>query len=231
MVARANSTTLTTYMEKNIFQPLGIENITFNLQFKPQMLPRHVDMSMRTGDVNAQFGTAIDSSAPLVFTPPFDLAKSLEDESGGAGAFASLVDYSKILKSLSADDEKLLGPDTVEELFRPQLGGGPLEKFQELLTFKEMNNIMAGIGVGVNANHSFGGAVIMEDIPGRRRMGTMTWAGMPNLYWWIDRAAGISGVFGTQILPTGDEKAIELFREFENFVYAVVKWLSKGVRD
>lgn len=180
-------------------------------------------MSMRTGDVNPYFGTAIDSSAPLTFTPPLNLGDGLEDESGGAGAFASLLDYSKILKSLAADDGALLGHETVEELFRPQLEGAALENLKELLAIKEMNNIMAGIGVGVDTNHALGGAVVMEDVPGRRRKGTMTWAGLPNVYWWVDRVAGISGVFGTQVLPTGDEMVIGLFREFEAFVYAAAR--------
>jgi CubicO group peptidase (beta-lactamase class C family) len=223
MVARANSTSLSAYMKENIFQPLGITNITLDLDSKPDMLARHVDMSMRTGDVNPYFGTAVDASAPLIFTLPLNLSEGLEDESGGVGAFASLLDYSKILKSLASNEWDLLKHKSAEELFRPQLDGAPLEKFKELLAIKEMNNIMAGIGVGVDANHALGGAVVMEDIPGRRRAGTMTWAGLPNVYWWVDRVAGTSGVFGTQILPTGDEKVIELYREFEAFVYAAAR--------
>jgi hypothetical protein len=127
------------------------------------------------------------------------------------------------LKSLATDDGKLLRSETVDELFRPQLKDAALAKFKELLSIKEMNNIMAGIGVGIDANHALGGAVILEDVPGRRRRGTLTWAGLPNVYWWVDRSAGVSGVFGTQIHPTGDEKIIELFREFETFVYAADK--------
>ncbi|TVY48459.1 Acyltransferase LovD [Lachnellula cervina] len=223
MVARANSTTLNAYMEKHIFQPLGLWNLTLNPDSKPDVLAGQVDLSMRTGGTHPVFGTAIDSSAPLTYSPLMNLGDSLEDASGGAGGSGSLLDYSKILKSLAADDGKLLASEMLDELFRPQLKDSALTKFKEFLSIKEMNNIMAGMGVGVDANHALGGAVVLEDIPGGRRKGTMTWAGLPNVYWWVDRVAGISGVFGTQIVPTGDEKCIELFRVFEDFVYAVRK--------
>ncbi|TVY15915.1 Acyltransferase LovD [Lachnellula arida] len=223
MVARANSMTLNAYMEKHIFQPLGLRNLTLDLDSQPDMLARQVDLSMRTGGTHPVFRTAIDSSAPLTYIPRMNLGDSLEDASGGGGGSGSLLDYSKILKSLAADDGKLLASEMLDELFRPQLKDAALAKFKEFLSIKEMNNIMAGMGVGVDANHALGGAIVLEDIPGGRRKGTMTWTGLPNIYWWVDRVAGISGVFGTQILPFGDEKCIELFREFENFVYAAGK--------
>ncbi|TVY33130.1 Acyltransferase [Lachnellula subtilissima] len=223
MVARANSMTLNAYMEKYVFQPLDIRNLTLDLDFSPDVLARQVDLSMRTGDIHPVFGTAIDSSASLTYVPLMNMGDSLEDASGGGGGSGSLLDYSKILKSLAVDDGKLLASEMLDELFRPQLKDAALAKFKEVLSIKEMNNIMAGMGVGVDANHSLGGAIVLEDVPGRRRKGTMTWAGLPNVYWWVDRVAGISGVFGTQILPTGDEKCIELFRAFEDFVYAAAK--------
>lgn len=35
----------------------------------------------------------------------------------------------------------------------------------------------------------------------------------------IDREAGVTGVFGTQVLPPGDEKVGELITLFEKSVY------------
>lgn len=43
------------------------------------------------------------------------------------------------------------------------------------------------------------------------------------IYTGADRASGISGVYGTQIIPTGDPKSIELFSEFEKSVYDKVR--------
>lgn len=39
----------------------------------------------------------------------------------------------------------------------------------------------------------------------------------------IDQENGVAGVYLSQLLPTGDNKSVELFREFENTVYKAVK--------
>lgn len=36
---------------------------------------------------------------------------------------------------------------------------------------------------------------------------------------WIDREAGLCGLFATQIMPTGDEKTVELQQAFERAMY------------
>jgi methyl acetate hydrolase len=45
------------------------------------------------------------------------------------------------------------------------------------------------------------------------------WAGLANTYYWIDLVNGIGGVFATQLLPFGDEKALGLFHAFERAFY------------
>ncbi len=53
----------------------------------------------------------------------------------------------------------------------------------------------------------------------RRGKGSMFWAGLPNLYWWMDREAGVSGVYASQLLPQGDPRSLEAMGRFEEFVY------------
>ena len=53
-----------------------------------------------------------------------------------------------------------------------------------------------------------------------RRAGTGDWAGLTNCYHWIDRAAGVTGVFMTQVLPFYDARIIETLARFEQGVYA-----------
>ncbi|KAK9656913.1 hypothetical protein HCH54_001572 [Aspergillus fumigatus] len=39
-------------------------------------------------------------------------------------------------------------------------------------------------------------------------------------YWWIDINKGVAGIYLSQLLPTGDQTAIELLTEFERWVYS-----------
>ena len=60
---------------------------------------------------------------------------------------------------------------------------------------------------------------VTHHAPTGRSAGSLSWAGLGNTYYWIDPAAGIGGVFATQILPFADSKALPLFLAFETAVY------------
>ena len=58
-----------------------------------------------------------------------------------------------------------------------------------------------------------------ERAPTGRSPGSLAWAGLANTYFWIDPAAGVGGVYATQVLPFADKKALPLFFAFEKAVY------------
>jgi CubicO group peptidase (beta-lactamase class C family) len=58
-----------------------------------------------------------------------------------------------------------------------------------------------------------------ERAPTGRSPGSLAWAGLANTYFWIDPAAGVGGVYATQVLPFADKKALPLFFDFERTVY------------
>lgn len=62
----------------------------------------------------------------------------------------------------------------------------------------------------------------LEDVPGMRRAGSGDWAGLFNLYFWIDRESGIGGMLLTQVLPFFDAGIVQTFVELEASVYAQV---------
>lgn len=164
-----------------------------------------------------------------------------DDDFGGGGAYCSAPDFAKILSSLCSNDGKLLRPYIVNEMFRPQLGPEARARVQIFFAIKQINEIFAG---GLPQTKSplpldwgLGGMLVMEDVSsesgfagGRRRRskGSMFWAGLPNLYWWMDRQAGVSGFYASQLLPQGDPKSIELFGEFEEWVYERTSLGVKG---
>ena len=52
-----------------------------------------------------------------------------------------------------------------------------------------------------------------------RSKGTLSWAGLANSYFWIDRTAGIAGAYLTQIMPFADDQAVSLYYDFERAAY------------
>jgi len=59
-----------------------------------------------------------------------------------------------------------------------------------------------------------------EDLPGRRRAGSLSWAGLANVHFWIDRSSGIAAVWSAQLLPWFDDAAERGLDAFEHAVYS-----------
>ena len=55
--------------------------------------------------------------------------------------------------------------------------------------------------------------------PGRRRRGSMGWAGINNTYFWIDPQAEVGVVLLMQFLPFYDEAALAVLGGVESRVY------------
>jgi methyl acetate hydrolase len=58
-----------------------------------------------------------------------------------------------------------------------------------------------------------------EDAPTGRPAGSLAWAGLPNLYFWIDRKNGIGGYWATQFFPFADPTSVGGYLDFETAVY------------
>jgi methyl acetate hydrolase len=58
-----------------------------------------------------------------------------------------------------------------------------------------------------------------EDAPTGRPAGSLAWAGLANLYFWIDRRNGIGGFWATQIFPFADPTSIGGYLDFERSIY------------
>jgi methyl acetate hydrolase len=58
-----------------------------------------------------------------------------------------------------------------------------------------------------------------EVAPTGRPAGAQGWAGLPNLYYWIDRENGIGGFWATQIFPFADPTSIGAYFDLETAVY------------
>lgn len=137
---------------------------------------------------------------------------------GGHGIYAKLSDYLRILQSLLANDGKLLKPETVDMMFEPQLGES------SAAAFTYFRDHYGGMLIGEQSdkmpvNYGLGGMLFLEDDVGRRKKGTLSWGGIVNPFWLVDREAGVALTFGTQVMPPGDTGCKEITGVVERAIY------------
>ncbi len=194
------------YCEQHIFAPLGMTDTTFSPS--EAQLARMMALHVRTPDgalALSPFGSSIE---PGFF-------------SGGGGAYSTAGDYLRFMRALlrggELDGERILRPETVELAFTDHLAGAPLPAVMRSAIPELANDVPAlpvrqGWGLGFN--------LLLEDIPGMRRAGTASWAGLFNCYYWIDHATGVAAAQLTQVLPFFDLPIVQTMLGFTGAVFS-----------
>ncbi|MEO0362247.1 MAG: 1,4-butanediol diacrylate esterase, partial [Pseudomonadota bacterium] len=67
---------------------------------------------------------------------------------------------------------------------------------------------------------SLGCLMNTEDIEGKRRAGSQSWAGVLNTHYWFDPKSDVAAVIMLQHLPFVDENCLAIYDAFEREVYA-----------
>ncbi|KAK3396975.1 beta-lactamase/transpeptidase-like protein [Sordaria brevicollis] len=149
---------------------------------------------------------------------------------GGQGGFADLAAYCEVVYSLLVDDERLLKKETAKLLFEGQIKEAQakaalnenMKTPQWVVGYVE---VPAPDNEGVVYDWSAGGLLVDEPgerkkVGGRwRRKGYLGWGGIFNLTWFVDREAGVCGVFGAQTLDPADPLIEPLIKEFEREIF------------
>ncbi|EKG09665.1 Beta-lactamase-related protein [Macrophomina phaseolina MS6] len=200
---------LEAYMRKNIWEPLGIQGITFWPDEHAHIKSKLVQTAQRTPD------GGIEPSAAK------SINDGLQECFGGQGAYACVDDFHKILQSLLANDGKLLKPETVTEMFKPQLTTPAKAALNAMLRDPtKAANVIGDFSIPLTYDWNLAGLMLAEDDPnGGRKKGTTCWYGMMNFYWFIDVEAGLCGVFGVSLLPQADAKLKNLILAWQRLLY------------
>lgn len=151
----------------------------------------------------------------------FELQQDPEVQMAGHGLYSTALDYAKFIRmwlndGRSADGTAVLKPSTVA--MAEQNGLGDLK----------ITPLPAAIAALTNPVEFFPGTpkswaltfmVNDEDAPTGRPAGSLAWAGLANLYYWIDRRSGVGGFWATQLFPFGDPTSLGGYLDFETAVY------------
>ncbi|OKL62291.1 hypothetical protein UA08_02307 [Talaromyces atroroseus] len=222
LVSHLTGMSLEEYTKQNIAAPLGIDDMTYFPRKNESLRSRMVSVTRRDPNVEDGKGKVILDTHP-------DILGAVQEELGGVGLYTSMNSYMKVLCSLLADDEKLLKKETTAKMFQPQLTPAAQRSLQS-----NFDHIAKGEEVGVppyvgtfpqvRYDFGLGGMLSMEDIDSGslkwRRKGYFFWSGMPNIFWFVDRAAGVCAIFGTQVMPNADEQIRKVINMVEKEVYA-----------
>jgi CubicO group peptidase (beta-lactamase class C family) len=199
---------LAAYCEEHIFAPLGMSDTTFRPT--EEQLARLMTVHARTHEGGLVVAPMEPPTQPEYF-------------SGGAGALGTAADYLRFMRALlrggELDRERILSSATVELAFTDHLDGLALPAVMHSAVPELTNDVPSlpiaqGFGLGLH--------LVLEDLPGMRHSGTGDWAGLFNCYYWIDRAAGVTGALLTQVLPFFDARIVERAIAFEAAIYSQV---------
>ncbi|KAI1380795.1 beta-lactamase/transpeptidase-like protein [Hypoxylon crocopeplum] len=233
VLERKTGTSLNDYIQKNICQPLGLENV--NMLPTQAMKDKLAYMHQRVQD-----GKLIPRDhllrRPLVVSTPEEIAGLFH--SGGAGLFAKPQEYARILTVLLNDGTcpktgaKLVEKSTVDEMFTNQIPQFPDHGRQGVPAAKpDLTNPLPDLyHVPGNPPQGWGLTFMLSNaspLTGRSDK-TGHWAGLPNNYWWCDREHGVAGLICSQILPFLDAGVVGLWFKLEAAVYRHLEASRRG---
>lgn len=190
---------------ERIFKPLGMANTTFE-----------INDAVRSKLAGVHARNADGSLTPM----DFELPASPEVHMGGHGLYSTVGDYMRFIRMWLNDGNaphgRVLKAETVKMAERNHLGDLKVTALPGVI--KSLSND-AEFFPGQSKSWSFTFMVNDEEAPTGRPAGALGWAGLANLFYWIDRRNGFGGYWATQILPFGDPASFTGYMRFETAFY------------
>jgi len=198
-------------MRERIFDPLGMDDTGFELTAATR--PRRATTHHRGTD------------GRLTANPSFELPPNPEQHMGGHGLYSSVGDYMKFIRMIlndgsTPDGARVLKAETVAKMATNGLGALKITALPGAIPSLSHD---AEFFPGMPKSWGYTWMINDEDAPTGRPAGELAWAGLANLFYWIDRKNGIGGFWATQILPFIDEVSVPAYFDFETAVYDHLK--------
>ena len=191
---------------ERIFKPLGMTDTAFTMT--PSMRTRLTGMHQRAAD------------GSLSVHEGFELPQDPEVHMGGHGLYATVGDYCKFIRMWLNDGNgphgRVLKHETVLAAEKNGLGSMKIKGLPGVIP--ALSNY-AEFFPGMPKSWALTFMINETDAPTGRPAGALAWAGLANLYYWIDRKNGIGGFWATQIFPFADPASVGGYIDFETAVY------------
>ncbi|MGI4800308.1 MAG: serine hydrolase domain-containing protein [Janthinobacterium lividum] len=193
---------LGTYLREHVLDPLGMNDTGFSL----------------TGSMGERLATvhqrgADDGLIPMHRT---ELPPPPTWDRGGGGMYSTALDYARFMRMWLGDGGGVLRPETVRMASQNAMGALKVTMLPGVMTHLSND---AEFFPGMPKSWGLSFMINDHDAPTGRPAGSLAWAGLANVYFWIDRTTGVAGFWATQILPFVDPAAINGFHGFETAIY------------
>jgi CubicO group peptidase (beta-lactamase class C family) len=201
---------LEAYFRQHIFAPLKMDDTSYNVPESKG--PRLVAQQQRAGD--RMDGAVVLQNPQLGLTIPAPI--------GGGGLASTASDYGRFVRMLlnggALDGVRVLKAETVALMGQNHIGAVSVPALKSAMprsadfTFIADGRDKWGLGF----------LITVDQVPGKRSPGSLSWGGINNTFFWIDPARGIAGVIMMQYLPFADAKALAVYDTFERGAYQLV---------
>lgn len=206
MVEKISGKRIDAFLKETVFDPLGMADT--DVAVRADMAPRLAAVKARGED-----GHFVD----------FDLAPPSDPEVYGMGhaLYSTPADYMNFLRMFlnrgALEGNRVLSERGVARMLENHMG--PL-RFEKMVTAAPPVTADFDPFEGTEKTHSFGFMRNEADIPGMRRAGSQSWAGVLNTHYWFDPASDLAGLIMTQSLPFVEPRWMKTYGAFERAAYA-----------
>jgi methyl acetate hydrolase len=199
------------YFHDHIFVPLKMNDTSYNVPDAKG--PRLVAQQQRDG---------AKMDGPVVLQIPPLVGLTVDEPIGGGGLASTADDYGRFMRMIlnggELDGARVLKAETVKLMEQNQIGAVSVPALKSALPRSADFTFIAD---GRDKwGYSF--LITVDQVPGKRSPGSLSWAGINNTYFWIDPARGIGGTIMMQYLPFADAKALAVYDAFERGAYQLV---------
>jgi len=141
---------------------------------------------------------------------------------GGGGLASTASDYGRFMRMFlnggELEGQRVLKAETVALMGQNAIG---VVSVPALKTHLPRSADFSFIADGRD-KWGLGFLITVDQVPGKRSPGSLSWGGINNTYFWIDPSRGIGGVILMQYLPFADAKALAVDDAFERGAYQLV---------
>ena len=213
IVEAVSGMTLEAYLHDRVFQPLGMRDTSFNVPPQDQSRVATVHARRRDGSLVEQ------PSAPIPTVTEFR---------GDGGLFSTAIDYIRfeqmVLNDGRLNGAAILSPKTIEAMAANQIGALGVPALKTAMPERSSDFTFVDDG---RDKWGLGFLITARETAGKRSPGSLSWGGINNTYFWIDRRRGVAGVILMQFLPFADAKALNVYDVFERGTYEILDDLQR----
>ncbi|KAF7597024.1 hypothetical protein BBP40_011390 [Aspergillus hancockii] len=161
------------FIQENICGPLDLQSTTFHPETLPDFENKRVETALRDRDGSL---TLTKEAFPLP-TP---------DDLGGGSLYSTPREFTKFLSALLAEGRGIIKPESVEEIFRPQLPEAVRIMLNQQINMPEAQGMKWLFTTGDQIDFGLTVSVTVADVPDGRAHGTVSWGGHTNTHWVSD---------------------------------------------